>query len=53
MSNTISLPRRRRLWFTEALVIAAVLAFGGFALMADAKMSPNELASSISDVLGR
>lgn len=53
-SLTEFLPRRRRrFWLTEALVVAAVLAFGGYALLTDAHLSPSELATSISQFVGR
>ena len=38
----------RPLWLTEALLIAAILVFGGFALLADARLSPSELLSGLS-----
>ena len=41
--------RRRRLWWTEALVVAAILAFGGYVLVSDARMSPGQFANSISN----
>ncbi len=52
---TDTLPRRRprRFWLTEALIVAAVLAFGGFALFADTGRSPVDFASSISNFVGR
>jgi len=40
--------RTRRLWLTEALLIGAILVFGGFALLADARLSPSELLSGLS-----
>lgn len=48
-----TMPRRRRSWLTEALIVAAVLAFGGFALLSDARLSPTEFANSISEFVGR
>jgi hypothetical protein len=55
MLNSIeTLPRRvRRLWLTEVLVVVAVLAFGGFAILTDSGWSPNDLANSISDFASR
>ena len=43
----------RRLWLTEALLIGAILAFGGFAMLADARLSPAELLSALSTVVAR
>ena len=45
--------RRRRSWLTEVLVVAAILAFGGFALLSDSRLSPGQLANSISDLVAR
>lgn len=45
--------RRRRFWLAEALVVAAILAFGGYALLSDARLSPTQLANSISDFASR
>ena len=44
--------RTRRLWLTEALLVAAIMAFGGFALLSDSRVSPSELIASVSDVIG-
>lgn len=46
-------PRSRRFWLTEALIVAGLLAFGGFALILDAGLSPTELLSSIAALSGR
>ena len=43
-----SVGRARRLWVTEALLVAAILVFGGFALLADSHLSPSELLSGLS-----
>ncbi len=49
-----TLPRRiRRLWLAEVLVVAAVLAFGGFAVLSDSRLSTTQLANSISDFASR
>lgn len=48
-----SVGRARRLWVTEALLVAAILVFGGFALLADARLSPSELFSGLSVFLAR
>jgi hypothetical protein len=55
MAHLIQRPvaRARRLWLTEALLIAAILVFGGFALLADARLSPSELLSGLSAVVSR
>jgi hypothetical protein len=45
--------RPRRLWLTEALLIAAILVFGGFALLADARLSPSELLSGLNTFVAR
>lgn len=43
----------RRLWLTEALLVAAILLFGGFALLADARFSPTELLSGLGAFVAR
>jgi len=48
-----SVGRARRLWLTEALLIAAILVFGGFALLADARLSPAELLSGLNTFVAR
>jgi hypothetical protein len=53
LASAETLPRRRRFWLTEALIVAAVLAFGGFALLSDSRLSPAEFANSISDFVAR
>jgi len=45
--------RARRLWITEALLVAAILVFGGFALLADARLSPSELLAGLSTLVAR
>jgi hypothetical protein len=45
--------RPRRFWLAEALIVAGILAFGGFALMSDAGLSPVDLFSDISTIAGR
>ncbi len=45
--------RARRLWIAEALLVAAILAFGGFALLSDARLTPSELLAGFSDVVSR
>jgi hypothetical protein len=45
--------RTRRLWLTEALLVAAILVFGGFALLADARLSPTELLSGLNSFVSR
>lgn len=48
-----SVGRARRLWLTEALLIGAILVFGGFALLADARLSPSELLSGLNSLVAR
>ena len=45
--------RARRLWLTEALLVAAILVFGGFALLSDAKLSPSELLTGVTQFVAR
>jgi hypothetical protein len=45
--------RARRLWVLEALLVAGILAFGGFALMSDSRLSPSELLAGFSDIVAR
>ena len=44
--------RTHRLWLTEALLVAAIMAFGGFALLSDSRVSPSELIAGVSDLIG-
>lgn len=54
LSQIETLPRRvRRLWLAEVLVVAAILAFGGFAILTDSGLSTTQLANSISDFASR
>ena len=53
LTSIQTLPRHlRRLWLTEVLVVVAVLAFGGFTILTDRGWSPNDLASSLSELVG-
>lgn len=52
-ATTVSSPRRRRFWLAEAMLIAAILAFGGFALMTDARLSPTDLLAGMDAIVGR
>ncbi len=45
--------RARRLWITETLLVVGILAFGGFALMSDAKLSPAQLFSGVDEFVSR
>ena len=45
--------RFRRLWITEALLVAAILVFGGFALLSDARLTPSELLTGLSQIVSR
>jgi hypothetical protein len=49
----ISSPRHRRFWLAEAMLVAAILVFGGFALMSDARLSPTDFLAGMNDVVGR
>ena len=48
-----SIHRLSRLWVAEAVLVAAILAFGGFVLMSDAGMTPAQLAAGISQFAPR
>jgi hypothetical protein len=43
----------RRLWLAEAAVVAAILVFGGFALLSDARISPSEFLAGFSQFIPR
>ena len=43
-----SVSRLRRLWLAEAALVGAILVFGGFALLADARLTPSELLSGFT-----
>ena len=45
--------RARRLWIAEALLVAAILAFGGFTLLSDARATPADLLSGVTDFVSR
>jgi len=45
--------RARRLWIAEALLVAAILAFGGFSLLSDARATPADLLSGVADFVSR
>ena len=45
--------RASRLWIAEALLVAGILAFGGFTLLSDARMSPTELLSGVTEFISR
>lgn len=45
--------RLRRLWLAEAALVGAILVFGGFALLADARLTPTELMASFSQFIPR
>lgn len=50
MSHVVqrSAHRLRRLWLAEAALVGAILVFGGFALMADARLTPTEFLAGFS-----
>jgi hypothetical protein len=43
--------RTRRLWLAEALLVLAILAFGGFALLSDARLTPTDLLAGVNQVV--
>jgi hypothetical protein len=45
--------RSRRFGLTEALLIAAILAFGGFALVSDGRLTPTDLLAGFDETIGR
>lgn len=46
-------PARRRFGLTEALLVVAILLFGGFALVTDGRMSLGSLLDSYDETIGR
>ena len=46
-----SVSRVRRLWIAEALLVAAILLFGGFALLSDARLTPSELSDGLTQFI--
>ena len=53
ISHSRYVRRHRRFWLTEALLVAGILVFGGFALLSDARLTPSELLSDIGQVVTR
>ena len=45
--------KRRRFGFAEIAVVAAILAFGGFTLVADGRQSLGDLLTGLSEAIGR
>lgn len=45
--------RRRRFGFAEIAVVVAILAFGGFTLVADGRQSLSDLLTGFSETIGR
>jgi hypothetical protein len=43
--------RPRRSWLAEALVVAGVLAFGGFALVTESGLGPADLIGSLLGII--
>jgi hypothetical protein len=43
---------RRRFGVTEALLVAGILAFGGFALLSDGRMTPASFLSGFDQIIG-
>ena len=52
LSHHQSSDRPRRIWLTETLLVAAILVFGGFALLSDARSTPSELFSGVTQLFG-
>ena len=46
-----SIRRLQRLWIMEALLVAAILVFGGFTLMSDARVTPAQFTSSLTQII--
>ena len=44
---------RRRLFLAEALLVAGLLVFGGFALVSDGRLSPADLLAGVDQTLSR
>jgi hypothetical protein len=44
---------RRRFGFTEALLVVAILMFGGFALVTDGRQSVGSLLAGYDQAIGR
>lgn len=45
--------RIRRLWLAEALLMAGILVFAGFALLSDARLTPADLFTGLSQFTAR
>ena len=45
--------RASKLWLAEVLLVAGILAFGGFALLSDARTTPADLLSGVTDFVSR
>jgi hypothetical protein len=48
-----SVRKLSRLWLAEAALVAAILLFGGFALIYDARFTPAELAAGFAQFIPR
>ena len=48
-----SVHRLRHLWLAEAALVAAILVFGGFALLSDARISPSEFLAGFGQFVPR
>lgn len=46
-------PKRRRFGIMEVVLVAAILAFGGFTLLADGRLSLDNMLEGVSDTLQR
>lgn len=45
--------RPRRFGLREALLVVGILAFGGFALISDGRMTPEDLFAGVTETIGR
>jgi len=48
-----SVSRLRRLWLAEAALVGAILVFGGFALLSDARLTPTDLVAGFNQFVPR
>ncbi len=53
LSHQQNLDRPRRIWLTETLLVAAILVFGGFALLSDARLTPSDMLTGVTQIFGR
>ena len=48
-----SIRRVQRLWIMEALLVAAILVFGGFTLLSDARVTPAQFTAGLTQIVSR